>query len=77
MSLTLKSSKTFHLFYLAGIDLVTLHGLLEFLSAIIYMYICVSLNSVSKTLWWNAVMYHSESGGCCDCGDKDAWKISG
>ncbi|KAH9534061.1 hypothetical protein CY35_18G087100 [Sphagnum magellanicum] len=23
------------------------------------------------------VMYHSESGGCCDCGDKDAWKEEG
>jgi hypothetical protein len=22
-------------------------------------------------------MYHSESGGCCDCGDKDAWKEEG
>lgn len=34
-----------------NIDLVTLHVLLEFLSAIIYMYIRVCLNSVSKTLW--------------------------
>lgn len=24
-----------------------------------------------------AVMYHSESGGCCDCGDRAAWKESG
>ncbi|CAM6051174.1 unnamed protein product [Sphagnum compactum] len=23
------------------------------------------------------VMYHSESGGCCDCGDRDAWKEDG
>ncbi|KAG0560005.1 hypothetical protein KC19_10G146700 [Ceratodon purpureus] len=23
------------------------------------------------------VMYHSESGGCCDCGDRAAWKESG
>ncbi len=22
-------------------------------------------------------MYHSESGGCCDCGDRDAWKEDG
>jgi hypothetical protein len=34
-----------------SIDLITLHVLLEFLSAIIYMYIHVCLNSVSKTLW--------------------------
>lgn len=25
----------------------------------------------------NAVMYHSESGGCCDCGDPEAWKDVG
>ncbi|CAK9854975.1 unnamed protein product [Sphagnum jensenii] len=23
------------------------------------------------------VMYHSESGGCCDCGDREAWKEDG
>jgi len=23
------------------------------------------------------VMYHSESGGCCDCGNRDAWKEDG
>ncbi len=23
------------------------------------------------------VMYNSDSGGCCDCGDKDAWKEEG
>jgi hypothetical protein len=22
-------------------------------------------------------MYNSDSGGCCDCGDKDAWKEEG
>lgn len=26
--------------------------------------------------WW-AVMYHSESGGCCDCGDRAAWREFG
>ncbi|KAH9567603.1 hypothetical protein CY35_03G035000 [Sphagnum magellanicum] len=27
--------------------------------------------------WHDFVMYNSDSGGCCDCGDKDAWKEEG
>jgi hypothetical protein len=39
--------------------------------------ICVDCFQAGDHRDHDYVMYHSESGGCCDCGDKDAWKISG
>jgi hypothetical protein len=39
--------------------------------------ICVDCFQAGDHRNHDYVMYHSESGGCCDCGDKDAWKISG
>lgn len=39
--------------------------------------ICVECFQNGRHRDHDYVMYHSESGGCCDCGDQAAWKESG
>jgi len=39
--------------------------------------ICVDCYKKGDHKHHDYVMYHSESGGCCDCGDPDAWEVSG
>jgi len=39
--------------------------------------ICVSCFQGGNHWEHDYVMYHSESGGCCDCGDRGAWRESG
>jgi len=40
---------------------------------------CITLRSRAgvSVLYLCTVMYRSEAGGCCDCGDETAWKPSG
>ncbi|CAM6105290.1 unnamed protein product [Calypogeia fissa] len=39
--------------------------------------ICVSCFQAGDHRHHDYVMYHSDSGGCCDCGDRAAWKVEG
>lgn len=39
--------------------------------------ICVNCFQGGNHWEHDYVMYHSESGGCCDCGDRASWKDSG
>ena len=44
----------------------------------IYIYIYIYMDSISIMLINNgSKIFQSNSGGCCDCGDPQAWKPSG
>jgi hypothetical protein len=39
--------------------------------------ICNNCYHASDHTGHDIFFYHSQAGGCCDCGDEDAWKPSG